>query len=78
MVGMNKINMAKILSRKKKNVYFCFYFTDIDYSAAELYYWKYNIVELDKVIFKNGGRIDRGKKEIKKYACIATNLLIKI
>ena len=78
MVGMNKINMAKILSRKKKNVYFCFYFTDIDYSAAELYYWKYNIVELDKVIFKNGGRIDRGKKEIKKYAYIATNLLIKI
>ena len=46
MVGINKINMAKILSRKKKNVYFCFYFTDIDYSAAELYYWKYNIVEL--------------------------------
>ena len=78
MVGMNKINMAKILSRKKKNVYFCFYFTDIDYSTAELYHWKYNIVELDKVIFKNGGRIDRGKKEIKKYAYIATNLLIKI
>ena len=46
MVGMNKINMAKILSRKKKNVYFCSYFTDIDYSAAELYYWKYDIVKL--------------------------------
>ena len=52
MVGMNKINIAKILTRKKKNVYSYFYFTNIDYSASELYYWKYNTIELDQVILK--------------------------
>ena len=77
MVGMNKINIAKILTRKKKNVYFCFYFTNIDYSASELYYWKYNTIELDQVIFKDGGRVDRQKREIKKYAYIPISLLIK-
>ena len=78
MVGMNKINMAKIMTRKKKDVYFCFYFTDIDYSTAELYYWKYNNQELNQLIFKDGGRLDRNQREIKKYAYIPTNLLIKI
>ena len=74
MVGMNKINMAKILNRKNKNVYFCFYFTDIDYSTTELYYWKYNIL----VIYKKGDRVDRQKRKIKKYAYIPISLLIKI
>ena len=78
MVGMNKINIAKILTRKKKNVYSYFYFTNIDYSASELYYWKYNTIELDQVIFKDGGRVDRQKREIKKYAYIPISLLIKI
>ena len=77
-IGVNKVNIAKILNRKKKNVSFCFYFTDIDYSTSELYYWKYNTLELEQVIFKDAGRIDREKKEIKKYAHIPTNLLIKI
>ena len=78
MIGMNKLNMSKILHRKKNNIYFCFYFTDIDYSTTELYYWKYNIDELDQLIYKNRGRVDRGKRDIKKYAYIPVDLLIKI
>ena len=78
MVGMNKINKAKILSRKKFNIYFFFYFTNTDYNECDLYYWKFNIDELDQLIYKNGGRVDRGKNEIKKYAYIPITLLIKI
>ena len=78
MVGMNKINKAKILSRKKCNIYFFFYFTNTDYNECELYYWKFNIDELDQLIYKYGGRVDRFKNEIKKYAYIPITLLIKI
>ena len=78
MVGMNKINKAKILSRKKCNIYFFFYFTNTDYSECDLYYWKFDLDQLDKLIYKTGGRIDRGKNEIKKYAYIPITLLIKI
>ena len=78
MVGMNKINKAKILTRKNNNVYFCFYFTKTDFSECDLYYWKFNITEFDKCEFKTGGRIDRGKSEIKKYCYIPISLLTKI
>ena len=78
MVGMNKINKAKILSRKKCNIYFFFYFTNTDYNECDLYYWKFDLDQLDKLIYKTGGRIDRGKNEIKKYAYIPITLLIKI
>ena len=78
MVGMNKINKAKILTRKNNNVYFCFYFTKTDFSECDLYYWKFNLLDFDKCECKTGGRIDRGKSEIKKYCYIPTNLLIKI
>ena len=44
MVGMNKINKAKILTRKNNNVYFCFYFTKTDFSECELYYWKFDLI----------------------------------
>ena len=65
MVGINKINMAKILRRKEKHMYFFFYFTDINYCDTEIYYWKYNIDECDKLIFKNGRRKDRSKLKLK-------------
>ena len=78
MVGMNKINKAKILTRKNNNVYFCFYFTKTDYSECDLYFWKFNLTDYDKCEFKTGGRIDRGKNEIKKYCYIPISLLTKI
>ena len=78
MVGMNKINRSKILDKRNFSVYFFFYFTNSNYSECDLYYWKFNVDELDKLIYKNGGRIDRGKNEIKKYAYIPITLLIKI
>ena len=77
-VGMNKINKAKILARKNNNVYFCFYFTKTDYSECDLYFWKFNLIDYDKCEFKAGGRVDRGKSEIKKYCYIPISLLTKI
>ena len=78
MIGMNKINKAKILTRKNNNVYFCFYFTKTDYTQCDLYYWKFELLDIDKCESRTGGRVDRGKNEIKKYFYIPTNLLIKI
>ena len=79
MIGMNKINKARILTRKSNNVYFCFYFTKTDYTECDLYYWKFNLLDFDKyVICKNGGTVDRGKNEIKKYAYLPVSLLTKI
>ena len=75
---MNKINRSKILDKRNFSVYFFFYFTNTDYNECELYYWKFNIDELDQCEFKSGGRVDRGKNEIKKYAYIPISLLIKI
>ena len=43
MVGMNKINKAKVLTRKNNNVYFCFYFTKTDFSECDLYFWKFKV-----------------------------------
>ena len=78
MIGMNKINKAKILTRKNNNVYFCFYFTKTDYTECDLYYWKFNLSDFDKCESKTGGRVDRGKSEIKKYCYIPVSLLTKI
>ena len=78
MIGMNKINKAKILARKNNSVYFFFYFTKSDYSECDLYYWKFNLIDFDKCECKKGGRVDRGKSEIKKYCYIPISLLIKI
>ena len=78
MVGMNKINKAKILARKNNSVYFCFYFTKSDYTQCDLYYWKFNLIDFDKCECKPGGRVDRGKSEIKKYCYIPISLLTKI
>ena len=78
MIGMNKINKAKILTRKNNNVYFCFYFTKTDYTECDLYFWKFNLLDFDTCQCKTGGRIDRGKSEIKKYCYIPVSLLTKI
>ena len=78
MIGMNKINKAKILTRKNNNVYFCFYFTNTDYAECDLYYWKFNLLDFDKCECRTGGRVDRGKSEIKKYCYIPVCLLTKI
>ena len=78
MVPMSKINKAKILTKKNNNVYFCFYFTKTDYAECDLYYWKFNLLDFDKCESKRGGRVDRGKSEIKKYCYIPVSLLTKI
>ena len=78
MVGMNKINKAKILTRKNNNVYFCFYFTKTDFSECDLYFWKFNLLDFVQCECKTGGRVDRGKSEIKKYCYIPISLLTKI
>ena len=78
MVGMNKINKARLLIKKNFTVYFFFYFTNSNYSECDLYYWKFNLLDFDKCEFKSGGRIDRLKNEIKKYFYIPISLLIKI
>jgi hypothetical protein len=52
------------------NVYFVFRFTD------GLYYWKYDPKHPLKV--QQGGRTDRGRKEIKSYAFIEVDILSKL
>jgi hypothetical protein len=66
MIGLNKIKKA---SRTSLPVYFVFYFTD------GLYYWKYKEGEYE---IRDGGRVDRGRPEIKKYCFIKNDNLIKI
>jgi hypothetical protein len=67
MVGLNKIQKASTLN---EYVYFFFSFED------GLYYWLYDKdYELE---IKQGGRWDRGNPEIKAYAYIPIELLIKI
>lgn len=75
---MNKINKAKILSKKNFNIYFFFYFPNTDFKECDLYYWKFELSDIVKCETKTGGRIDRGKNEIKKYFYVPTNLLKKI
>lgn len=67
MVGFNKIIFAR--ENQDKNVYFIFKFTD------GIFYWKY-----DNEGFRTdlGGRTDRGKNEIKKYAYIPLHILKRI
>jgi hypothetical protein len=70
MIGVNKIVFAE---KSEKPTYFCFSFTD------GLYYWKYDKEEVkDAVSYRDGGRLDRGKDEIKEYAYIKCEYLKKI
>jgi len=69
MVGANKVDMLNTLN---KIGIFVFLFTD------GLYYYKYDKTTNDPLVFAEGGRIDRYKKEIKKYCYIPINLLKRI
>ena len=67
MIGLNKIQKASTLI---ENVYFFFSFDD------GLFYWQYNKdCELE---IKRSGRYDRGRPEIKEYAYIPIDMLIKV
>jgi hypothetical protein len=68
MIGINKINYAKL--NPNKEFYFVFSFTN------GLYYWKYN--DEDELNYRKGGRYDRGYNEIKDYAFIPIKLLKNI
>ena len=67
MIGLNKIEKASTLD---EYVYFFFSFED------GLFYWLYDKdYELE---IRQGGRWDRGKAEIKFYAFLPIEMLIKI
>jgi len=68
MVGKNKIDYALTSSKK---VVFAFLFTD------GLYYWEYD-KDSNAIEFRQGGRWDRGRPEIKDYAFINTSVLVAV
>lgn len=70
MIGKDKLDFASLNSHKK--VVFVFNLED------GVYYWVYDKEQLGEIEFKEGGRFDRGKREVKMYAYINNNLLIKI
>jgi hypothetical protein len=74
MVGKNKLDWASgvIKTNPETKIYFCFNFTD------GVYYWEYTADNLLDITFREGGRWDRGKPEIKTYAYIPVNKLISI
>jgi len=67
MIGLNKIEKASTLD---EYVYFFFCFED------GLYYWLYD--KDHELEIRQGGRWDRGKAEIKFYAFLPIEMLIKI
>ena len=67
MVGLNKFEKA---SKLMEEVYFMFSFDD------GLYYYKYE--KADQFEIKQGGRFDRGAREIKDYVFIPVENLLKI
>lgn len=70
MIGYNKIKEFNKLLRQGYKVVLCFNFTD------GLYYYDYT--EENKDWIRKGGRVDRGRKEIKKYYFIPNKYLISI
>jgi hypothetical protein len=71
MIGDNKIQFAL---KTKRDVIFAFNFLD------GVYFYKFNKDDIfnNKINFRLGGRTDRGKDEIKRYAYISRELLEKI
>ena len=57
---------------KNKEFYFCFNFQD------GLYYWKYDLNEIDKLRYGRGGRFDRSRIEINDYAFIPIDIMKRI
>lgn len=70
MIGMNKVKFGE--NNLNRNVYFIFKFTD------KLCYYKYRKEDTKFFDCEFGGRLDRGKYEIKKYYYIPINLLTEI
>jgi hypothetical protein len=70
MIGENKLEMARKQFDLGKEIYFCFNYTD------GLFYYKYDPDY--NYTFEKGGRCDRGRPEIKNYAYIPIDLLIKV
>ena len=71
MIGFNKIEKA-ILCSPEYCIYFVFQFKD------GLFYWKFNMNELQSFEIKQGGRTDRGTAEISKYLFIPVKILKNI
>jgi hypothetical protein len=72
MIGMNKMNYFNRKIRDKDyKVYLLFRFTD------GLYYYDYN-GDINPNWIRKGGRTDRGRREIKKYYFIPTELLKEV
>lgn len=70
MIGCNKLQQARIYDGLGYDIFFVFNFTD------GIYYWKYtNDNKLEKKI---GGRVDRGRPEIKDYYFIPISYLSKL
>jgi hypothetical protein len=67
MIGYNKIVKANEMIKLGYNIYFVFKFTDQNCI--------FQLHSNSNLIVKNGGRVDRGSREIKKYAYIPTNKL---
>jgi hypothetical protein len=74
MIGKNKLDWAESVMKEKPEtkIYFAFNFTD------GVYYWEYKSDDLFDITFKQGGRWDRGKAEVKEYAYIPVKKLISI
>ena len=74
MIGKNKLDWASSVMNEKPEtkIYFAFNFTD------GVYYWEYKSDDLFDITFKQGGRWDRGKAEVKEYAYIPVKKLISI
>ena len=74
MIVKNKLDWASSVMNEKPEtkIYFAFNFTD------GVYYWEYKSDDLFDITFKQGGRWDRGKAEVKEYAYIPVKKLISI
>ena len=70
MIGANKIEQARVYNKMNFDVYFIFNFID------GIYYWKFT--PENKLVKQKGGRVDRGKNEIKDYYYIPITNLSKL
>lgn len=70
MVGYNKVKKGFQKIKEGYKVYFCFGFTD--YTCC------FELKEDSDISIRDGGRTDRGRAEIKKYAFIKTKDLINL
>ena len=72
MIGANKIPEGLKMIKEGYKVYFVFDFTDF------ISYYELSETNIKEGWYRQGGRKDRGKDEIKKYCFIPTHLLINL